>query len=302
MPSITSLVVAPLYRLIYGPPLSGLDSPGRPRAGDGVTSQKLPPALAIVADGVGGFDICGTGLSYVMGAEGFCHAVEICRWGHGFGRWLADLTDVANRDAQALSIAQMVARFQNAQPEGQVFMVAKSGGAGVIVRALELLEQDAVERAVLLAPALSPKYDLSRALSAVRNEMVVFWSPLDVFILGLGTLVFGTTDRVRTRGAGLVGFVTPGEDDRAVDGGARFAVGEAAGATPSSGAPSGPGAIEIAQTRSASSRAYKKVRQIRWRPAMIATGYCGGHFGTDSPLFLKKYVLPLLRAEFRQEN
>ena len=36
--------------------------------------------------------------------------------------------------------------------------------------------------------------------------MVVFWSPLDVFVLGLGTRVFGTIDRVRSVSAGLVGF------------------------------------------------------------------------------------------------
>ena len=35
-------------------------------------------------------------------------------------------------------------------------MVAKSGGAGVAVKALELLDDETVERAVLLAPALSP--------------------------------------------------------------------------------------------------------------------------------------------------
>ena len=123
-------------------------------------------------------------------------------WGHGFGRWLADLTDVGNRDAKARSIAEMVKDFKTAQPDGPVFLVAKSAGSGVVVKALEHLDQDAVERVVLLAPALSPRYDLSRALAAVRHEMVVFWSPLDVFILGLGTLAFGTIDRVRTAGAG----------------------------------------------------------------------------------------------------
>src|SRR5205823_1991408 len=62
------------------------------------------------------------------------------------------------------------------------------------------------EAAILLAPALSPDYDLTRALEAVRREMVVFWSPFDVFVLGLGTRVFGTIDRVRSVSAGLVGF------------------------------------------------------------------------------------------------
>ena len=51
-----------------------------------------------------------------------------------------------------------------------VYLVAKSGGAGVVVKALELIEEKQVERAILLAPALSPDYDLSRALarSAMR--------------------------------------------------------------------------------------------------------------------------------------
>jgi hypothetical protein len=29
---------------------------------------------------------------------------------------------------------------------------------------------------------------------------------------------------------------------------------------------------------------------------MASTGYLGGHVGPDSPAFLRKYVVPLLRA------
>jgi hypothetical protein len=157
----------------------------------------------------------------------------------------------------------LIEGYKKAQPGAHVFLVGKSGGAGVIVRALELLGEAAVERVVLLAPALSPSYDLSQALCGVRSEMVVFWSPLDVFLLGLGTLVFGTMDRVRTVGAGLVGFAAPQRGDR-------------------EGAQNG---------------AYGKLRQVRWQPAMIRSGYLGGHFGPDCPLFLKKYVVPLLRPD-----
>jgi len=35
---------------------------------------------------------------------------------------------------------------------------------------------------------------------------------------------------------------------------------------------------------------------------MITTGYLGGYFGPDSPLFLKKYVLPLLRPAIRHDD
>ena len=118
-----------------------------------------------------------------------------------------------------------------------------------------------VERVVLLAPALSPGYDLTAALRAVRREIVVFWSPLDVIVLGAGTRLFGTIDRVKTVGAGLVGFQVP---------------------------------RSVTSTDVARGREYGKLRQVRWQPRMAASGYFGGHMGPDSPLFLRKYVVPLL--------
>jgi hypothetical protein len=152
-----------------------------------------------------------------------------------------------------------VLAFRAAEPDAPVFMVAKSAGSAVVVQALEQLPPNSVDLAVLLAPAFSSTYDLSAALRAVKGEIVVFWSPFDVFMLGLGTLLFGTVDRVCCRGAGLVGFRLP------------------------------PAAS--ADTR----EAYRRLRQVPWRLPMAITGYCGGHFGTNLPTFLARYVLPLLR-------
>jgi hypothetical protein len=81
-------------------------------------------------------------------------------------------------------------------------------------------------------------------------------------VLGLGTWVFGTVDRQRTLSAGLVGFRVPSQ----------------------------------ARDDPARRRAYAKLRQVRWQPRMAATGYLGGHWGADSPWFLKKYVVPLLEV------
>ncbi|WP_254053598.1 hypothetical protein [Singulisphaera sp. GP187] len=117
-----------------------------------------------------------------------------------------------------------------------------------------------MEAAVLLSPALSPRYDLTPALRAVKREMVVFWSPLDVFVLGFGTRIFGTIDRIKSVSAGLVGFRMQEPRD------------------------------EAKQLQ------YAKLRQIRWTPAMARTGYLGGHVGPDNPAFLRKYVVPLLRV------
>ena len=259
MASLTSLLVEPFYRLVYGRPSGRL---GALEADDAVGAADRGRGLVLVADGVGGLDLCGTGLRYVIGAERLPYTVELFPWGHGFGRWYADLTDVANRDRQARLVAEAVRRYRADQPADPVFLVAKSGGAGIVVKALELLDEASVERVVLLAPALSPGYDLTRALRAVRRELVVFWSPLDMVILGAGTRLFGTIDRIKTIGAGMVGFRVPGPDDPD-------------------------------QERT---RQYAKLRQARWRPEMAATLYFGGHVGSDCPLFLRKYVVPLLRA------
>ena len=91
------------------------------------------------------------------------------------------------------------------------------------------------------------------------REVVVFWSPFDVLILGAGTWVFGTVDRVRSVAAGLVGFQVP------------------------------------ADLNDSDQAQYQKLRQIRWTREMVAAGNFGGHAGTDNPAFLRKYVVPLLR-------
>ena len=181
-------------------------------------------------------------------------------WGHGWGHWHADLSDVANQRLGSRAVADAVLAWRAARPDRPAFVVGKSGGTGIAVGALELLPEGSVEAAFLLASALSPGYDLTRALRAVRREVVAFWSPLDVAILGVGTLVFGTIDRVHSVGAGLVGFRPPEGLD--AEGRRLYAA---------------------------------KLRQVRWAWGMAASGHFGGHIGTDNPAFLRRYVVPLLR-------
>jgi pimeloyl-ACP methyl ester carboxylesterase len=188
---------------------------------------------------------------------GLCRVIPI-RWGHGFGRWFADLTDVDNHQARSLEIVEMVRDRIDREPSKPVFLVGKSGGTWIVIKALEALPEGSVEAVVLLAPAISPGYDLSRALRAVNREMVAFWSPLDAIVLGIGTWLFKTTDRVRSFSAGFVGFRVPDGLDLQKQG------------------------------------LYSRLKQVRWRPKMARTGYFGGHVGPDSPAFLRKYVVPLL--------
>ncbi len=218
-------------------------------------------ALVLVADGVGGIDLCGFGLRYVAGQQAEPRLVRIVHWGHGLGRWHADLTDVPNHRRWSEAVAAEILAWRERHPSVPVYLVGKSGGAWIMVGALERLPAGSVESAVLLAPALSPGYDLAGALRAVRREVVVFWSPLDLAILGLGTWLFGTSDGVHSAAAGLVGFREP------------------------SPPPGGDGPARPA-----------RLRQVRWRPSMALKGYLGGHVGPDSPAFLRAYVVPLLTA------
>jgi pimeloyl-ACP methyl ester carboxylesterase len=216
--------------------------------------------LVLVASGVGGFNMCGTSVSRAMRRTHAPCEVRLVLWSHGFGRWHADLTDASHLARHGRELARVVERYRADHPGLPVFLVGKSGGTAVIVQALANLPDDAVERAVLLAPALSPSYDLTRALRAVRGEVVVFWSPLDVIVLGLGTWLFGTADGIKGVSAGMVGFRPPSALHEDV------------------------------------LKEYAKLRQVRWRPEMARTGHLGGHLGPEIPAFLRRYVVPLLRA------
>jgi len=247
MEMLYSSLVKGIFRKWYGEP------PDLSEAGQ----QK---GLVLVADGVGGLDLCGTSLRYVMGSMAVPLSVRVMKWGHGLGRWHADLTNESNRDLKAAEIAAEVNAFRKIAPDAPVYLVGKSGGTGLVVKALEQLPENAVEAVVLLSPAISPQYNLLKALQAVHREIVVFWSPLDFFVLGFGTRIFGTIDRIKSVSAGLVGF-------RPLD-----------------------------STDEVERQHYAKLRQVRWQPGMASTGYLGGHVGPDNPAFLRKYVVPLLRV------
>ena len=243
-----SKILTTLYGLRFGVPVS--------------VPEADAEALVLITDGVGGFDLTSYGLRHVVGQGGGPQLVRAIAWGHGWGRWHADLSNVANQRAGSAAVAEQVLAWRAAHPDRPAFLVGKSGGTGIAVGALEGLPAGAVEAAFLLAPALSPRYNLAPALRAVAREVVVFWSPLDALILGVGTILFGTVDRVHTVAAGLVGFQLPPDLD---DEGRRLYA--------------------------------AKLRQVRWTPSMVASGNFGGHAGTDNPAFLRKYVVPLLRKD-----
>lgn len=185
---------------------------------------------------------------------GLLAQVSVYDW-TGKDRGLPALSRYRENRAQAKKIAQRLVEQVRARPAEKVILTAHSGGAGLAVWALEQLPDDVmVDELYLLAPALSPGYDLSRALRHVRKAYA-FNSEYDGAILGLGTRVFGTIDRVQSDAAGRVGFRPPEDAD---------------------------------------SKQYAKLVQVPYDPAWMSLGNVGDHIGVMGRAFARSYLAPLM--------
>lgn len=171
-----------------------------------VLSTQQTQGVVFIVDGVGGIGRFSRAMEEAIDACEVPYQPRHHYWSHGFGRWHADLTDEENVARYSEALADSITGYRVRHPSHPVFIVARSGGTAIALEALKQLPADSVDRVVLLSSGLSPDYDLTDPMKAVRKEMVNYYSERDTFVLGVGTRMFGTVDRVRTRAAGLVGF------------------------------------------------------------------------------------------------
>ncbi len=190
---------------------------------------------------------------------GVTHEIREFVWTHGWGHWFQDLRDTEHLAKKAAELARIIGRLKEEEPARRIFLIAKSGGTGLVLAAAGLVSEGAIERIILLSAAVSPQYDLCNALRATRGEIVSFYSPYDQLILNLGTSKFGTMDRVYGPSAGLNGFREPANLD---DTGHKL---------------------------------YARLIQVPWQPRMLLQGHLGTHSGTSLPTFLAVEVAPWLR-------
>lgn len=146
---------------------------------------------------------------------GYAGKIEIYDWTeHDPG--IDALLARQRNDREAKKISQMIEKRLKDDPKLQITLTSHSAGTGLAVWALEKLPEGMqVQTLVMLASALSPKYDLSAALKHVRGKAYLYYSNGDTLVLGAGTKLFGTVDGVNTEAAGLVGFSQPkGADEK----------------------------------------------------------------------------------------
>ena len=220
------------------------------------TTRAAQASLHIHLPGIGGFRGIDRGMLRGLREGGYDAAIKPYDW-PGKDAGLAALVATARHHAQAAGLAQLVAARALAHPHGRITVSAHSGGAGIVTWALEQLPADVqIDTLVLIAPALSPTYDLSRALSRVRGKAYVFYSPYDAAVLGVGTKMLGTVDGVKTEASGKVGFARP--------------------ETP------------------ADATQYEKLVQVPYRSDWIKLGNIGDHIGGLSRPFARHVLAPLL--------
>lgn len=205
--------------------------------------------------GVSGESIVDHTLREGLIAGGFDGPFEIYDWTcHDPG--IPALHNRTRNEEQARIVAERLTKQFRADPTRPIYVVCHSGGSGPATWALEKLPPDVkIACFVMLAPALSPTYDLSKALSHVTGTAYCFFSKDDDLVLGTGTKMFGTIDGVRCDAAGRVGFERPPMADE---------------------------------------RLYAKLVHKPYDTAWSRFGHVGGHVGCMGTPFVQAIVAPLM--------
>jgi pimeloyl-ACP methyl ester carboxylesterase len=114
-----------------------------------------------------------------------------------------------------LKLARRLENLRESNPSSKLILIGHSAGCGVALGALPRASPSLrVDRVILLAPSVSPGYDLTAAATRVSDRIHVFHSRRDWLHLAWRTQVFGTYDNVKSKAAGNVGFNLAGLDAR----------------------------------------------------------------------------------------
>ncbi len=230
------------------------------------TRDRMERGLVIVLPGIEGRSVWNLSLANGLNDGGVDCGIEIHEWGTPVpGGFLINLTDQSRNLAEAARLRSRILRYQHTYPGRQVHLIGHSGGAGLAAMAVEQLpDASPVDSVTLLAPALSPGYDLRPALRRTRGKIYNCYSKYDAILLGAGTRLAGTIDRQYGDSAGKVGFMPPpdlSEEDI---------------------------------------RLYGRLLQQEWEPGLARLGNDGGHFGWTDRRFVRLWIAPVIRRQLAE--
>lgn len=228
---------------------------------DTANEERLRKGYILILPGIEGQSYLNVGIMRGLLDAEEQSAIEIYDWTTGYWPLLPyHLRALKRNRDQARIIAEKIVAYQDRYPGRPVRLVGHSGGGAMALFALEALPADRqVDCALLLAPAISPRYDLTAALSHSDRGIWNFHSSMDVVFLGAGTLLLGNVDGVHASAAGASGFSVP--RDLATEGQAIYT---------------------------------SHLHQNRYSRSMAKSLHLGGHTGWTNRRFVANWLAPLL--------
>jgi pimeloyl-ACP methyl ester carboxylesterase len=222
---------------------------------------RLEHGLIIILPGIEGCSSVNDSIARGLVAGRLPHAVKIIDW-RKYRPWNPlHLAMQRHNRIQAKIVADSICDYQRDYPHQPVHLIGHSAGAGMALFILDALpDTHAVESVILMAAAVSRKFDIQPLLKHTRRGIWNFYSPLDLPTVGLGTIVFGTMDRRHAISAGAMGFRIEYETNSSSD---------------------------------AKPCQEPKLHQIKFRTSMMKSWNFGGHFGSTNAVFVQRHVAPL---------
>jgi pimeloyl-ACP methyl ester carboxylesterase len=164
-----------------------------------------------VLPGIEGQSFINQSIAQGLADGGVEAAIEIYDWTTGIILlFLYHLRGWRRNVKQAERLARRIVDYRTTYPGRPIYLIGHSGGGALSVLTLERLPPGTtVTGAVLLNAALSPRYDLTSALSHVETKIWNFRSIFDLFFVGIGTVLAGTVDGRHACDAGRFSFGRP---------------------------------------------------------------------------------------------
>jgi pimeloyl-ACP methyl ester carboxylesterase len=168
--------------------------------------SRAQPDTVIVVPGIGGDGDVYAQIIRSLRDHGSDDCLCVSDWGSTFPVFFISISSQTWHKNAERHLADQILFWRADHPNSRIALIAHSAGAGVVAGALAQLPDDVrIGPVILLAPALSPNFDL-RPMLRHATIVHVFFSPDDSFWQGLGPTIFGNYDRVHSSGAGRVGF------------------------------------------------------------------------------------------------
>lgn len=159
--------------------------------------------VVFVADGVGQAQLA-ENLSAASQLDGVNYTTRVIPWAKtGIPR-----QDYQDCQAQLLGAARMafeVMQLRQTNPGVGIVLMGYCAGGRVVLAAAEQLPPGAVDRVILLSPAVSTNYDVRPTIRASRQGVDVFYAPDDGFLEAYESEI-GTVEGKQGITAGRAGF------------------------------------------------------------------------------------------------